>query len=68
MNISQTQLTNYAKMITGVVMVVLPLFGIVADQNQVTFIIFGILVVGFSIWSFVQRFKKGDLSLGGARK
>jgi len=48
--------------------VVLPLFGIVADQNQVTFIIFGILVVGFSIWSFVQRFKKGDLSLGGARK
>ena len=67
MEFSKTQLSNYAKIITGFIMIILPIFGVTAEQDQVTFIIFGILFVCFSIYSFIQRFQKGDLTLGGIR-
>jgi len=68
MEMSKTQLSNYAKMITGIIMLVLPLFGVVADEAQITFVIFAILMIGFTAYSFYQRFKKGDLTLSGIRK
>ena len=64
---SQTQLANYAKMISGIVMFILTAFGVIAEEDKITFIIFAALVIGFSAYSFYQRFKTGDLSLGGRR-
>jgi len=68
MNISKIQLMNYAKMISGIVMILLSVFGVVVEEEKVTFIIFAVLVLGFSAYSFFNRYKKGDLSLGGIRK
>lgn len=68
MNFSQTQLTNYVKIITGIIMFALPMFGMVADEAQVAFIVFAVITTGASIYSFYQRFMKGDLTIGGFRK
>jgi hypothetical protein len=55
-------------MISGLLVLILSAFGIVADKDQLAFVVFAILNVGIGAYSFYQRFKKGDLTLGGIRK
>lgn len=67
-NFSQTQLANYAIMLGGLLAMVLSLFGIVADKDRLTFIIFAVINLGAGAYSFYQRYMRGDLTLGGFRR
>ena len=68
MNLSQTQLANYAKMIASIVVMIMSLFGVVGEEDKISFIIFALFVLASSAYSFWDRFKKGDLTIGGIRK
>lgn len=68
MNVSKTQLMNYATMLTNIVMLGFTTFGVEADQQHVLYIVFAVLSLGFSAYNFYQRFQKGDINLNGSRK
>jgi hypothetical protein len=63
---SQTQLSNLA-VLAGIIMMILPKLGIGASMEQVTFFLGVAWNIGWTIYSYYDRFKKGDLSLGGRR-
>ena len=67
MNLSQTQLSNFA-VLSGLIILIASKFGIILEENQVLFILAAIWTVGWNIYNYIQRFKKGDLKLSGLRK
>jgi hypothetical protein len=68
MEISQTQLSNFA-MLAGLLVLILSKMGVnIFSTEQLTFLIGAIWSVGWTIYNYVQRYKKGDLTLGGVRK
>ncbi len=66
-NFSQTQLANFA-MVGGLLVITANQFGIVIDKDQTVFVIAAAWSLGWSAYSYYQRFKKGDLKLSGLRK
>ena len=68
MRFSQTQLMNYATMVTGIVIMVSSAFSYELDKETIKFIVFAVLTEGFAIYNWYQRYKKNDLTLGGFRK
>jgi len=67
MNLSQTQVSNYIS-VAGLIVIVCNQFGFVLEQNQVAFVLASVGVLIANGYNFFQRFKKGDLTLGGFRK
>ena len=66
-NVSQTQISNI--MITaGLVVIVANQFGIVLEKEQTSFVIASVWSLAWTGYNYYQRFKKGDISLGGFRK
>lgn len=66
-NLSQTQLANYIAF-AGVIVLLANKFGFVLDQNEVVFVSVALITLGSSAYNFYNRFRKGDLTLGGLRK
>lgn len=64
---SQTQLANIMTA-AGLLVVVLAQFGIIIPEETVAFGIGALWSIGWTIYNWIQRYKKGDLSLGGSRK
>lgn len=67
MEYSQTQLSNIATF-AGLLVIFLAKFGVKIGTEELTFFIGAALSVGFTIYNYYQRWKKGDLTLGGIRK
>ena len=66
-NFSQTQLSNFA-VIGGLIVIVLNQFGVVLEKDQIVFVMAALWSIGFTAYNYWQRFKRGDLTLGGVRK
>lgn len=66
-SISQTQLSNFMTA-AGVLALVLQKLGIVIPQDNIAFLLFAVWSVAWSGYNFIQRYKKGDITLGGYRK
>lgn len=66
-NVSQTQLANYG-VIAGVLVILLSKAGIETDTATVVFFIGALVSIGSTIYSWYNRYKKGDISLGGKRR
>lgn len=66
-NFSQTQLSNIA-MLGGLIVIIANQFGIVFNKDEVIFVIAAVWTLGATAYNYYQRFKKGDVTLGGRRK
>ena len=66
-SMSQTQLSNFMTA-AGVLAIILQKMGIVIPADNIAFLLFAVWTVGWTIYNFVQRYAKGDLTLGGFRK
>ncbi len=64
---SQTQLANFMTT-AGVLVVIAQKFGLVLETNQTAFVLFALWTLAWSGYNFFQRFKKGDITLGGFKK
>lgn len=64
---SQTQLANYAAF-AGLLVLIANQFGLVWDANQVVFILASVGTLLSSAYNFYNRYKRGDITLGGLRK
>jgi len=64
---SQTQLANYMSA-AGILAFLLAQAGIIFPQEKIAFILYACWTLGWNVYNFYQRFKKGDISLGGIRK
>lgn len=67
MNLSQTQLSNFATG-AGVIVLLLSQFGIVFPAEKIAYILYSVWCGGWTLYNFYQRYQKGDLTLGGKRK
>jgi len=66
-NISQTQLSNIA-VLGGLIVIILQQFGVVADKDQVVFILASLWSLSWTAYNYWQRFKKGDIYISGIKK
>jgi len=66
-NYSTTQATNVTA-IVGIVMFVLPYFGVEISSEEVTQFVGAVFVIVGTISNFVHRYKKNDVNLAGFRK
>jgi hypothetical protein len=65
---SQTQLANVSA-IAGILALLSYKVGIVGvTQDQIAFVIVAVWTLGWQAYNFYQRFKQGDITLGGFRK
>ena len=67
MNYSQKQLAHIGGL-AGLIVIVLSKFNVVISTEEVTFAIGALLTLGSTAWNYWNRYKKGDLTLGGFRK
>lgn len=67
MEYSTTQGTNIAA-IVGVIVLILSKFGINIATEEITQVLGAIIAIVAIITNWVNRYKKGDLTLGGFRK
>lgn len=67
MQYSQTQLSNIMTA-AGILTMVFAKFGLDVDQSTLAFVIGAIFSVGFTAYNYYQRYKKGDITLGGFKK
>lgn len=65
--ISQTQLSNFMTA-AGLITLVLAKFGVAANASNVAFVLGAAWSIGWTVYSYVQRYQKGDLTLSGIRK
>lgn len=64
---SQTQLSNI-NAIAGLIVLILTQFGVSGDAQKIAFIIAAAWSLGWTAYNYLQRYQKGDLTLGGLRK
>lgn len=67
MNYSQTQLANIGAF-AGLLVILLGKFGVSVSTEEVTFVIGALITLGSTGYNFYNRYKKGDLTLGGFKK
>ena len=67
MQFSQTQLSNIATF-AGLLVIILAKFGVKIGTEELTFLLGATISIGFTIYNYYQRWKRGDLTLGGFRK
>ena len=63
---SQQQLTHIVSA-AAVIVLIAQQFGLILETNSIAFFLAAALSVGSQIYGFYDRFKKGDLTLGGFR-
>ena len=66
-NFSQTQASNIASLV-GFFVIILNYFKINITSEELQSFIGAGLVLGGLVWNWINRYKKGDLTLGGFRK
>lgn len=66
-NYSQTYAANIAAFV-GLAAALLAMFGVEIADAELQFVAGTVLNFGGIIWSIVQRYGKGDVSIGGFRK
>lgn len=66
-NFSVTQTTNFVAL-AGALVVILQIFGIEIDQGQLAELLGACAVIIAAVISLINRYKKGDITLAGARK
>ena len=66
-NYSQTYAANITAFV-GMAAALLAMFGVDLADAQLQFILGTVLNFGGIIWSIVQRYSKGDVTVGGFRK
>lgn len=66
-NYSSTQSAHIVVFI-GIVGMILRHFRIVVPEGELTAFVVGAIALGGLIWSWIERWKKGDLTLGGFRR
>lgn len=64
---SQTQLSNFATA-AGLIVLALSHFGIVINSDNIAFILTAVWTVGWTIYNYIQRYQKGDVTLAGIKK
>ncbi len=64
---SQTQLSNIS-IFAGLIVLILQQFGVVFSQDKVAFILMSCWSVFWTGYSYWNRYKKGDLTIGGIYK
>ena len=64
---SQTQLSNIATF-AGLLALGANYFGIVLEQDKTVFVLAALWTLGWNVYNYVQRYKKGDLNVLGSRK
>ena len=67
MEFSKTQLSNFA-ILAGLLVIILAKMGISIGTEELTFIIGACWSIGWSIYSYINRYYKGDITLSGIRK
>jgi len=67
MTFSTTQASNLASL-AGAVAVLASIFGKNVDADQLTQVMGAVVVIVSAVVSFVNRYKKGDLTVLGSRK
>jgi len=66
-NFSQTQLSNFAT-VAGLLVLVLSKMGVnIFSTEQLTFIIGAVWSIGWTVYNYIQRYQKGDITLGGIK-
>ena len=63
---SKTQLSNIG-ILVGLLMLILPKFGVLVSQEQLAFLVGATWSVGWTIYNYYQRYQKGDLNAFGVR-
>ena len=66
-SLSQTQLANLSTL-AGLTVIVANQAGFILDNNNVAFILAAIWTLASTAYNFYQRYRKGDITLGGVRK
>jgi hypothetical protein len=66
-NFSITQATNLTAL-AGAIVVIARLFNHEFDQSQIEALLGAIAVIIATVISFINRYKKGDVTLAGTRK
>lgn len=67
MEYSQQQLSSLMSA-AGVIALLLSKFGIVIPSDTLAFVLFSVWSLAWKGYGFYDRYKKGDLTLGGFRK
>ena len=52
----------------GVIVLLLSQFDIVFPAEKIAYILYSVWSLGWTAYNYYQRYQKGDLTLGGARK
>lgn len=65
-NYSQTQISNFA-VVAGLVVIIANQFGWVLAKDQVMFVVASLWSLGWAGYNYYQRFRKGDITLGGKK-
>lgn len=66
-NYSVTQASNITA-IAGVAVLILNQFHVNISNDEVSLLLGSVMTLGALVTSFVNRYKKGDLTVGGFRK
>ena len=66
-NLSQTQLSTVMS-VAGMLVILANQFGIILEKEETTFVLAAVWTLGWNGYNYIQRYRKGDLSLGGLRK
>jgi len=66
-NYSVTQATNFVSL-AGAIVVILKIFNVEIDAGQLAELLGAGAVIVATVISLINRYKKGDITLAGARK
>ena len=66
-NYSNTQAAHIAVFV-GILGMILRHFRIIVPESELTAFTVGLIALGGLIWAWWERYKKGDLTLGGFRR
>lgn len=66
-NFSITQTTNFVAL-AGAIVVIAKLFKVELDQPQIEALLGAVAVIIATVISFVNRYKKGDVTLAGVKR
>ncbi len=67
MKLSQTQLSNVATA-AGLIVLLAQQAGVALEANVVAYWLAACWSLGWTAYNYIQRYKKGDLTLAGVRK
>lgn len=66
-NFSVTQATNFVSL-AGAIVIIAKMFDVQLDANQIAELLGAVAIIVATIVSLINRYKKGDITIAGARK